>query len=368
VLERCPNLVELRAKGLVGEWDEAGLISSLKHLQLLDVQRRTFLERFVFHSESLERVFVTNATHVGGVIVSPALVCVHAQGSELICSVRISSELVEPNLLALSQHVELQERPEEVDLHGSGSKLAKFLRKHHSNSRMSFNKLPSPDSYLHIHSPVVREVRLDNSAAVADLEVRSDTLQVLSLFRCSVFRPREFVCPRLATLYLSQWDAPADLISSFIALLPPTMRNVFFCEVAAFDNGHLDAMLAGLPQLLYLNLYKSGSAAVSELTVRGSASLTELSVEQCAHLKSLRLEASCPALRRVVATGAPLLESCTIAPENPHVKVFADRKCAATLSHRQLLREEPVQLWPFPLPLETGEVPYVPPAPKTRTK
>ena len=369
VLERNPGLAELRAKGLVGEWDEAGLVAGMVHLQLLDVQRRTFLERFVFHSEhALERVFLTNASHVGGVIVSPALLSVHAQGSELVSAVTISAELVVPNLLALSQRVELQERPEEVDLRGSGSKLAQFLRKHHSNSRMSFNKLPSPDSFLHIHSPVVREVRLDNSAAVGDLVVLSDTLQVLSLFRCSIFRPQEFVCPRLTTLYVSQWNASAEQITSFVALLPPSMLNVFFCEVAAFENAHLDAMLARLPQLRYLNLFKSGSGGGPELAVRSSASLSELSVEQCAHLRSLRVEASCAGLRRVVATGVPLLGSLAVAPENKSVRVFVERKCAASLQHPQLVREEPVQLWPFPLPVEVGEVPYVPPQQKTTRK
>jgi hypothetical protein len=82
----------------------------------------------------------------------------------------------------------------------------------------------------------------------------------------------------------------------------------------------------------------------------------------------VRLEASCGGLRRVVATGVPLLERLAVAPENKTVRVFVERKCAAALQHPQLLREEPVQLWPFPLPVEVGEVPYVPPQQKTTRK
>ncbi len=364
VLERNPQLAELRAKGLVGEWDETAAASSLTRLQLLDVQRRTFLERFAFVSEHvLERVFLTNATHVGGVIVSPALASVHAQGSELICAVKISGELVVPNMLAISQHVELQERPDELDLRASGSKLAQFLRKHHSNSRMSFNKLPSPDSYLHIHSPAIREVRLDNSAAVEELDVCSDTLLVLSLFRCSVFTPVRFACPRLTTMYLSQWTASADQISSFVQMLPQSLLNVFFCEVDNFAPAHLDALLVRLPSLRYLNLYKSGASGGPSLVLRDAPSLVEVSLEQCVQLRSIEVAGRCPMLQRVVATGIPLLETVAVAPESPGAAVFVDRNSCASCSCAALRRAEPVQLWPFPLPVETGEMRYSPPAP-----
>jgi hypothetical protein len=45
-------------QGLVGDWDEAVFVSdpdALPRLQLLDLTRRTFLERMLIHSKSLER-------------------------------------------------------------------------------------------------------------------------------------------------------------------------------------------------------------------------------------------------------------------------------------------------------------------------
>lgn len=58
-LTRCAKtLSELRAKGLVGEWDESGMLAdpeALPALTLLDLTRRTFLERLLIHSHSLER-------------------------------------------------------------------------------------------------------------------------------------------------------------------------------------------------------------------------------------------------------------------------------------------------------------------------
>jgi len=158
---------------------------SLPALQVLDITRRTFLERLLIHSVSLERLFMTNATHVGGFFLCPRLLVLHAQGSELIGSLLLAEELAEPNPLALSQRVELADKPEELrpDTSGSGSRLAGFLRQNSSSSKLSFNKLPSADGYLRVHAPKLSEARLDNSS-FASLEVRSSSLQVLSLFRC----------------------------------------------------------------------------------------------------------------------------------------------------------------------------------------
>ncbi len=146
VLQRnAATISELRAKGLVGGWDESAFVADplcLPALSLLDLTRRTFLARLLVHSTSLERLFLTNATHVGGLVVAPCLATLHCQGSELLARVLLVQHLVEPNPLALSQKIELEEKQEEQkDLKGSGSKLAHFLRQHSSASKLSFNKV-----------------------------------------------------------------------------------------------------------------------------------------------------------------------------------------------------------------------------------
>ena len=88
ILQKYTELREIRAKGIVGRWnEESDDIANLKHLTHLDLQRRSLVERFCFWSETLEKFTVSNASHVGGYVVSKELKSCEFQGSELVSRV-----------------------------------------------------------------------------------------------------------------------------------------------------------------------------------------------------------------------------------------------------------------------------------------
>jgi len=64
--------------------------------------------------------------------------------------------------------------------------------------------------------------------------------------------------PALVTLYLSQLGVTAQQLAQIVALLPISLKHLFLCELAEWDFAQVPLLLARLPRLVYLNMYRSG--------------------------------------------------------------------------------------------------------------
>lgn len=80
-----------------------------------------------------------------------------------------------------------------------------------------------------------------------------------------------------------------------VALLPPSLRHLFLCELAEWDFALVAVLLARLPRLVYLNMYRSGRPDSVACLISGGPALVDVSLESCPHVQTVTVEA-CPLL------------------------------------------------------------------------